>query len=83
MKVFVRSIVRLAAQVPPARDGHRFELEVGAAATPADVIARLGLSADRSYLVVVNGRIVPEARHAAAGLRDNDELMILPKPKVG
>ncbi len=83
MKVTVRSIVRLAAQVPAGRHGNCIELEVGPAATPADLIARLGLSAERSYLVMVNGEIVPEARQDVARLRDNDEVTILPKPKVG
>lgn len=83
MKITVRSILRLAAQVPPGRRGNRVELELPSGATPAVVLRRLGLSADRSYLIKVNGRIVPEARHARTALRDKDEVTVLPKPKVG
>ena len=83
MKVTVRSIARLGAHVPPGRHGNRVVLDVAPDATPAQVMRRLGLSADRSYLVLVNGEIVPEARQDVARLRDNDEVTILPKPKVG
>ena len=48
-----------------------------------DVLGRLGLSADRAYLVMVNGEVVPQERHARWALGDNDELTVLPKPKVG
>jgi sulfur carrier protein ThiS len=83
MKITVRSIVRLGAQVPPGRQGNRVQLDVAPDATPTEILRVLGLSADRAYLVKVNGEIVPEARQARAVLHDNDELTILPKPKVG
>lgn len=83
MKITVRSIGRLGAQVPAGRRGNRVELNVAPQATPADVVRALGLSADRAYLVLVNGEVVPQARHARTALSDNDELTILPKPKVG
>jgi sulfur carrier protein ThiS len=83
MKVVVRTIARLGAHVPPVREGNRIELDLPPGTTPAEVLRRLGLSADRSYLVKINGAVVPEARHARARLRDKDELTILPKPKVG
>ena len=83
MKVTVRSIGRLATQVPPGRSGNRVALELPEGATPETVLRRLRLSTDRDYLVLVNGEIVPQTRHARATLRDNDEVTILPKPKVG
>ena len=83
MKITVRSIGRLGAQVPPERGGTRVALDVPADTTPADVLGRLGLSADRAYLVLVNGKVVPQDRHARWALGDGDELTVLPKPKVG
>lgn len=83
MKITVRSIGRLGAQVPPERGGNRVKLDVPPDTTPADVLGRLGLSADRSYLVLVNGEVVPEERHARWALSNDDELTVLPKPKVG
>jgi len=83
MKIAVRSIVRLGAQVPPERGVNRVALDVPRGATPTEVLRRLGLSADRSYLVLVNGKVVPQDRHARWALGDGDELTILPKPKVG
>jgi sulfur carrier protein ThiS len=83
MKITVRSIGRLGAQVPPERRGNRVSLDVPPDTTPADVLGRLGLSADRAYLVLVNGVVVPQDRHARWALSDADELTVLPKPKVG
>jgi sulfur carrier protein ThiS len=83
MKITVRSIGRLGAQVPPEPGGNRVSLDVPPDTTPADVLGRLGLSADRAYLVMVNGEVVPQERHARWALGDNDELTVLPKPKVG
>lgn len=83
MRITVRSIARLGAQVPAGRRGNWIELEVAPQATPADVVRALGLSADRGYLVLVNGQVVPEAQHARTALSDSDEVTILPKPKVG
>ena len=83
MKITVRSIVRLGAQVPPGRGGNCVALDVPPGTTPAEVLGRLGLSAERAYLVLANGTVVPQARHARWTLKDGDELTVLPKPKVG
>ena len=83
----VRTIVRLGGHLPRADSaggfGTQVELEVPPNTTPSDIIARLGLSDDRLYLVKVNGQVLPLARHAQARLSDNDQLTILPKPKYG
>lgn len=83
MKITVRSIGRLGAQVPLEHGVNRVALDVPPDTTPADVLRRLGLSADRAYLVIVNGEVVPQDRHARWALSDDDELTVLPKPKVG
>jgi len=83
VKITVRTIVRLGAYLPPSRQGTRVELEVDSDTTPAAIIRQLGFTADRNYLVKVNGEIVPQPRHGLARLRDNDEVTILPKPKYG
>ena len=87
MRVTVRTIARLGGHLPrtapPGGQGPEIELEVPPDTTPSEVIARLGLSDDRLYLVKVNGHVLPLARHAEARLRDRDHLTILPKPKYG
>jgi len=87
MRVTVRTIARLGAHLPgdASRPGQgaEIELEVPPGTTPSEIIARLGLSDDRLYLVKVNGRVLPLARHALVRLRDRDRLTILPKPKYG
>ena len=87
MRVTVRTIVRLGAHLPRGAStggqGTEIELELPPVTTPSEVIERLGLSNDRLYLVKVNGRVLPLARHALARLRDRDHLTILPKPKYG
>ena len=87
MRVTVRTIARLGGHRPRADStggpGTQVELEVPPDTTPSEIIARLGLSDDRLYLVKVNGRVLPLARHAQARLSDKDQLTILPKPKYG
>ena len=38
---------------------------------------------ERGYCVILNGDIVPDARRRMTPLADNDELVILPRPRVG
>ena len=87
MRVTVRTIARLGGHLPradsPGGLNNQIELEVPPDTTPSEIIERLGLSDDRLYLVKVNGRVLPLARHALARLRDKDHLTILPKPKYG
>ena len=92
MRITVRTIVRLGghlatadASTPdlPGSPGIRIARDTTPGATPSEVIRELGLSSERTYLVKVNGRIVPQTRHATTRLRDGDEVTILPKPKYG
>ncbi len=52
-------------------------------ATPVDVIRALGMPAEASYLVVLNGTSVPKAERASRPLAENDKLAIMPPLKGG
>jgi sulfur carrier protein ThiS len=83
MKVTVKTAGNLGSYLPPGSAGNVAALEVADGATPADVIRRLGLPEDGSYLVVLNGTAVPKAERAARRLADDDNLAIMPPLRGG
>ena len=83
MKVTVKTAGNLGKYLPPGSAGNVAALDVSEGATPADIIRRLGMPEDGSYLVVLNGTAVPKAERATRGLSDDDTLAIMPPLKGG
>jgi sulfur carrier protein ThiS len=83
MRIIVRTTSRLERFLPTGRMDSLVELDAADGATAFDVMEQLGLPDERGYCVILNGDIVPDARRRSTALSDNDELTILPRPRVG
>lgn len=83
MKITVKATGLLAKHLPTGAEGNAAEIEVSEDATPADVIARLGMPGEGRYLVAVNGSVVPRAEHGTHRLGENDTLAIMPPIRGG
>ncbi len=83
MKINVKTAGLLGRYLPEHSGGNRVELEVAAGATPRDVIAQLGMPAEATYLVALNGEIVPAKERATRVLAEHDELSIMPPLRGG
>ncbi|NIR29582.1 MAG: MoaD/ThiS family protein [Gammaproteobacteria bacterium] len=83
MKITVKATGLLAKHLPAGAEGNTAPIEVNEGATPADVIAQLGMPGEGRYLVAVNGSVVPAAEHATHRLTDNDTLAIMPPIRGG
>ena len=83
MRITVRTGGLLDKYLPPGSEDHMAELDLPDGLTPADVMQNLGLPADQSYLVVLNGVSIPKAERAERQLADDDELEILPPLRGG
>jgi sulfur carrier protein ThiS len=82
MKITVKTAGNLGKYLPPGSAGNRAELEVAEGATPAEVMARLGLP-EGSYLVILNGSSLPKAERGSRTLAEADTLAIMPPLKGG
>jgi sulfur carrier protein ThiS len=82
MKITVKTAGNLGKYLPPGSAGNRAELEVAEGATPAEVMARLGLP-EGSYLVILNGSSLPKAERGSRALAEADTLAIMPPLKGG
>lgn len=83
MKITVKATGLLAKHLPPDAEANSAPIEIDEGATPADVIAQLGMPAEGRYLVAVNGSVVPTAQHATHRLSDHDTLAIMPPIRGG
>ena len=78
MKITVKLYASLADHLPAGTKGNETEIEVADDATPAQVIATLGLPEKMCHLVLLNGIYVePSARHTAT-FEDGDALAMWP-----
>lgn len=82
MRIQVRTAGLLGEHLPPGSERNRAQVEVRDGATPLDVMAQLGFPAG-SYLVSVNGSVVPTAQRAATILQEGDDLALMPPLKGG
>ncbi len=83
MRITVKTGGILGRYLPPGGARNQAHLDVEEGATPIDVMKRLGLPETRTYLVVLNGTLVPKAERERRPLAENDELSILPPLKGG
>lgn len=68
--------------LPRERTGNRARLSLGDATTVSALMRQLGLPA-ATYLVIVNGALVPESARDTHALADGDEISINPPLKGG
>lgn len=78
MKVTVKLYALLDRYLPPGASNNQAEIEVPPGATPAAVVARLGLPTEHCHLVLINGLFVPPAERATRALQEGDHLAIWP-----
>jgi sulfur carrier protein ThiS len=78
MRITVKLFALLGRYLPPGSTANQAEIEVAKDATPADVIASLGLPGDLTHLVLVNGTYVPPGERASRPLRAGDTVAIWP-----
>ena len=83
MRITVKTAGNLGKYLPPGAEGNLAEIEVAEGGTPLDVIRQLGMPADGSYLVVLNGTSVPKAERETRQLAENDNLAIMPPLRGG
>jgi sulfur carrier protein ThiS len=83
VKINVKTGGLLYEYLPPERTANRVTLEVEDAATPAQIMQDLGFPADGSYLVIVNGELVPAEQRGRMQLAEGDQLSINPPLKGG
>ena len=83
MKITVKTGGLLYEYLPPERTANRAEVEVAEAATPAQVMQHLGFPQDATYLVIVNGELVPTEKRTVLQLAEGDQLSINPPLKGG
>ena len=82
MRISVRTIGRLSGHLPNGATTEAV-VEVAPGARLTEVMADLGLSRARDYLVIRNETPIPSAAQGDVRLEEGDHLTILPKPKVG
>ncbi len=83
MRIIVRTTSRLERFLPAGSMNSAVVLDAEDGATLFDVMEQLGLPDERGYCLILNGHIVPDARRRGTPLADDDELTILPRPRVG
>jgi thiamine biosynthesis protein ThiS len=83
MHIVVRTAGLLGRYLPPGSAGNEARIEIESGTTPVDVMRRLELPEHDSYLVMVNGQVVPAAERPRLQLSDGDDLGIFPPLKGG
>ena len=83
MEIRVKTAGLLGQYLPPGSARNRAELSVKDGATPADVMAQLGLPPEDLYLVSHNGSVVPTDKRDQVELKEGDQLAIMPPLKGG
>lgn len=82
MKIQVKTTGILDEYLPPNSDSPA-ELNVTDGVTPMDIVRRLGMPANDTYLIAVNGDVLPQSEHTVFTLSENDTLAIMPPLKGG
>lgn len=83
MRITVKTAGVLGQYLPAGGERNLAEIEVAEGTTPSDVMAELGFPTERSYMVILNGTVVPKAERGTRVLAADDELSVLPPLKGG
>ena len=83
MRITVKTGGMLGQYLPSGSEANRAELDIEEGTTPRDVMEKLGFPAERTYMVILNGTVVPKAERGTRVLAADDELSVLPPLKGG
>ena len=78
MRVRIKLYATLADYLPAGTKGNEADLDVAEDATPATVIAQLGLPEKMCHLVLLNGVYVEPSARAVLTFSDGDALAMWP-----
>lgn len=82
MKISLKMLGGLRVFLPTAGEFSRCDLELSEGATINDVIARVGLAADRPFFIMFDGKKIQEDDYSAP-LKEGDEVIMFPPVKGG
>ena len=83
MQITVKTGGLLRDYLPGGGAGSQAMIDVPEGATPIDVMNQLGLPGEDTYLVMLNGAVLPTAERPQTTLKANDELGLFPPLKGG
>ena len=83
MRIKLKVGAQLREYLPDGGAGSQIDFDVTDGATAIDVMNQLGLPGEDSYLVMLNGTVLPTAKRAETALQDGDELGLFPPLKSG
>lgn len=83
MQVRLRTGGRLRHYLPDGSSGSQGTLEMPEGASVLDAMRAIGLPLEDSYLVTLNGDLVPADDRSATALTGGDDLGIFPPLKSG
>ena len=84
MRVSVKASGLYAKSLPSeGREGNVAPLDIAEGTTALDVLDRLGLARDGSYLMILNGQTLPKSERGERALDEDDLLAIMPPLKGG
>ena len=83
MKILLKTAGLLGRYLPPGSGRNAAQLTIPADSTPLDVIKRLGMPLEETYLVSLNGTVVTRNQRDSVTLSDDDHLAIMPALKGG
>lgn len=83
MRLRIKTAGLLGQYLPPGGKRNYAEMEFDEGVTPSLVMSALALPTEDSYLVSLNGVVVPQKERASKTLVDGDLLAIMPPLKGG
>ena len=84
MRITVKATGLYARALPDdGREGNTAPLELPDGSTAHDVLKRLGLPEEGSYLMVLNGQTLPKSERGERQLSEGDNLAVMPPLKGG
>ncbi len=83
MQITLKMSSQLRQYRPEGAEGGQTPFDIADGATALDVMQQLGLPMEDSYLVMLNGTVLPTAKRGATALQAGDELGVFPPLKGG
>ncbi|MGB1009661.1 MAG: MoaD/ThiS family protein [Thiolinea sp.] len=83
MKIKLKMLGDLRQYLPAGAQFNRCELDIAAGSTAQTVLAIVQLPTEKTFLLMVNGDMVPQADYATTSIRAGDEVVLFPPIKGG
>lgn len=83
MRISLKTAGTLARYLPAGSSGNLVQLDIEEGTSPIQLMDRLGMPPEGSYLVILNDTVVPKAERAERRLCEGDRLAIVPPLKGG